>query len=94
TGQTADLVFLDLQGRVAKLLVGLAETHGRPGEDGIELDLKLTQSEVGAMVGGSRQSVNQILQSFEHRGYLERRGRDVVVKDLDTLRRHSRSPGA
>lgn len=89
TDQAGDLVFLDLEARVAKLLLSLIGSHGATTDQGVELALKLTQAELGAMVGGSRQSVNQILHAFERRGYVERRGREVVVKDLDGLRRRS-----
>lgn len=87
TGQTADLVFLDLPGRVAKLLMRLAEDGGL--EPGAVLDLKMTQSELAAMVGASRQAVNQALHSFERRGYLEVRGRQIIVKRPDVLRRRA-----
>jgi CRP/FNR family transcriptional regulator, cyclic AMP receptor protein len=90
--QTADLVFLDLHGRVAKLLVGLASAHAQPRGGGLVLDLRLTQTDLAAMVGGSRQSVNQILQQFERWGYLERRGRMIVLKDLEALRRRAEPP--
>lgn len=88
TEQTADLVFLDLHGRVAKLLVGLAEKN-EAGEDDIELDMNLTQSDLASMVGGSRQSVNQILRSFERRGYLEMKGRKLIIKAPDLLRKRA-----
>ncbi len=88
TEQTADLVFLDLHGRVAKLLVGLADKAG-DGSAGTELDLHLTQSDLASMVGGSRQSVNQILRSFERRGYLEMRGRKLVLKAPELLRKRA-----
>lgn len=89
TEQAADLVFLDLHGRVAKLLIGLADKDG--GSDNvIELDLHLTQSDLANMVGGSRQSVNQILRSFERRGYVEVHGRKLILKDPDSLRKRAR----
>lgn len=86
TDQAADLVFLDLNGRVAKLLVRLAEERGVREDGTIVLDLRLTQSDLAAMVGGSRQSVNQILRSFERDGYLELEPRRVVVRRLEALR--------
>jgi CRP-like cAMP-binding protein len=89
TEQTADLVFLDLPGRVAKLLCGLAAERGSPVPDGIELDAHLTQTDLARMVGASRQSVNQILQGFDRRGLMEVRGRRIVVCRLDLLRRRA-----
>jgi CRP-like cAMP-binding protein len=53
------------------------------------MDLHLTQGDLAAMVGGSRQSINQILHLFERRGYLTVRGRLVVLKDVEALRRRA-----
>lgn len=89
TEQASDLVFLDLHGRVAKLLLSIADDRGVPLTAGQELDLQLTQSDLARMVGGSRQSVNQILRSFERRGFLDIDGRKVVVKEPEQLRRRA-----
>jgi CRP/FNR family transcriptional regulator, cyclic AMP receptor protein len=87
--QAADLIFLDLPGRVAKLLVTLAED--RSTGDGTEkaLDLHLTQGTIAGMVGGSRSSVNQILRGFEARGLLAVDGRRIILKDEGALRRRA-----
>ena len=87
TEQAADLVFLDLHGRVAKLVVGLVEREGTDG--GSVLDLQLTQTDLAEMVGGSRQSVNQILHSFERRGFIEMEGRQIRILDVAGLRRRA-----
>jgi CRP-like cAMP-binding protein len=90
TDQAADLVFLDLHGRVAKLLVNLVDKNESGGGAGeVVLDLHLTQGELASMVGGSRQSVNQILRAFEQLGYLELQGRRMVVRRPDLLRRRA-----
>ena len=87
TDQAADLVFLDLHGRVAKLLLRLAEERGTDGQS--TLDLHLTQSDLANMVGGSRQSVNQVLNSFERLGYVELDGRKIVIRKPDLLKRRA-----
>jgi CRP-like cAMP-binding protein len=87
TGQASDFVFLDLHGRVAKLLVRFAEAEVLAPQGEVVLDLHLTQGDLARMVGGSRQSVNQILRSLASRGYLELRGRSIVIKELSQLRR-------
>lgn len=89
TDQAADLVFLALHGRVAKLLLSLAEERGTSEADGRTLDLHLTQSDLANMVGGSRQSVNQVLNSFERLRYLELDGRRIVIRKPELLQRRS-----
>jgi CRP-like cAMP-binding protein len=89
TEQAADLVFLDLHGRVAKLLLSLAERESEDAAAGTRLDLNLTQSDLAGMVGGSRQSVNQILHLFERRGFVDLDGRSVAIKDAAALRRRA-----
>jgi CRP/FNR family transcriptional regulator, cyclic AMP receptor protein len=88
TDQAADLVFLDLPGRVAKLLVNLA------AERGSVLDLQLTQADLASMVGGWRQSVNQVLQTFERLGYLTTEGRRIAIQRSDALRRRAGLPAS
>jgi CRP/FNR family cyclic AMP-dependent transcriptional regulator len=89
TEQAADLVFLDIHGRMAKLLLSMADQRGTQAGDGIVLDLNLTQADLAAMVGGSRQSVNQTLRSFESRGYLQIEGRTITLKKPEELRRRA-----
>ncbi len=87
TDQTADYVFLDLAGRVAKTLVRLA---GAASREPVVIDLSQTQ--LAEMVGGSRQSVNQALGTFADRGWLHVEGRRVAVDDLTALRRRAGAP--
>jgi CRP/FNR family transcriptional regulator, cyclic AMP receptor protein len=87
--QSADLVFLDLEGRVAKALIKAAETRGREKDGVVELELDLTQGGLASLVGGSRQSVNHILAGLQLRGFVEVRGRHLVVLDPPALRRRA-----
>jgi CRP/FNR family cyclic AMP-dependent transcriptional regulator len=87
TEQTGDLVFLDLGGRLAKLLLRLAEDAAAPG--GAVLDLGLSQSDLAAMVGATRPAVNRALQLLASRGLISVDGRVIVVRDADGLRRRA-----
>ena len=89
TDQASDFAFLDLHGRVAKMIVRFADERGTASNGDVLLDLHLTQSDIANMVGGSRQSVNQILRSLEDRGYLELERQAIVVKQLEALRRRA-----
>jgi CRP/FNR family cyclic AMP-dependent transcriptional regulator len=88
TEQNGDLVFLDLGGRLAKLLLRLAE--GRtPGKDGIVLDTHLSQSELAAMIGATRPAVNRVLHLFAARGLIRVEGQVIVLQDLPGLQRRA-----
>jgi CRP/FNR family transcriptional regulator, cyclic AMP receptor protein len=81
TEAVADLVFLDLPRRVAKILLGQPR-----GDDGV-IRLKMSQEELAHQVGGTRQSVNAALRGFEKRGWLELHDRAVTVTQPAALSR-------
>ncbi len=84
TEQKADHVFLDLSGRVAKVVVRLVSD--RPGP---LPTIELSQTQVAELAGGSRQSVNQVIRMFVERGWLRTEGHRIVVVDLASLRRRA-----
>lgn len=90
TDELSDFVGLDLYGRLAKRLLGLADSHGRRVDDAIEIELPLTQEELAGMVGATRASVNKLLGIYEDRGAIARRGRHIVVLKPELLRAASR----
>jgi CRP/FNR family transcriptional regulator, cyclic AMP receptor protein len=80
TRQVSDLAFLDLQGRVAAKLLDLVEpAQGRTRP--------ITQVELARMVGGARQTVNQVLRSLQARGIILAEGRSFLILDAEKLRR-------
>jgi len=80
------LAFLDVGGRVAKKLLELAASHGIRREDGVLLDVPLTQEEIANMVGVTRESVNRHLAYFRREGVIRGRGRRIVIQDAEALR--------
>jgi CRP/FNR family cyclic AMP-dependent transcriptional regulator len=88
TTHVAELHFLDMTGRLASGLARLAAEHGVRDEDGsIRLDPLLTQSDLGAMIGATRQSVNKLLGEFEDEGLLRLDHDALVIPDLEALER-------
>lgn len=83
----ADLVFLDLEGRLVKKLLELADAHGRDVDGAIEIELPMTQEDLAAMIGATRASVNKLLGWYEDQGAIQRRGRRIAIFDQDRLRR-------
>jgi CRP-like cAMP-binding protein len=91
TTHVAELHFLDLTGRLAARLARLAEDDGERLADGaIRLDAPLTQGDLAAMIGATRQSVNKLLGEFEADGLIRLESNSIVVPDLEALQRAAR----
>jgi CRP-like cAMP-binding protein len=83
-----DAVFLDVPGRLAKKLLQLAETYGRPGITGTVIGLRLTQQELATMVGATRESVNKHLRAYRARGIIDIEHQHIIIlKPADLARR-------
>ena len=63
-----DTLFLTLPSRLAKKILALANAYGRQTKDGIVIDLKLPQQELGELVGTSRESINKQLRAWVEEG--------------------------
>jgi CRP/FNR family transcriptional regulator len=91
TRHVEELHFLDIAGRLAARLAYLAEEQGTPGDGGEQrLDGPLTQGELAAMVGSTRQSVNRLLGQLVDDGLIRVDRDAIVILDLDGLRRAAR----
>ena len=75
-----DAAFLDVPARLARALLQLSESP--------ESATGLTQSELAAMVGASRESVNRWLQFYRRRGLIDSATGSIRVLQPDELRRH------
>jgi CRP/FNR family transcriptional regulator/CRP/FNR family cyclic AMP-dependent transcriptional regulator len=80
------LRFTDLQGRLARKLLDLAQAHGRPVGDATEITVALTQEELAGLIGATRQRVNKLLGCFEARGAIARQRRRIRILRPDLLR--------
>jgi CRP/FNR family cyclic AMP-dependent transcriptional regulator len=82
-----NLVFRDAQARLAGILLELGEDFGHPDGDRIQLDLPLTQSEIGTLIGSSRQTVNACLGELEASGLVTRGEGTITIVKPDELQR-------
>ncbi|MGH2811743.1 MAG: Crp/Fnr family transcriptional regulator, partial [Actinomycetota bacterium] len=87
----ADLKRIELSGmpavrRVARRLLEMVERFGKSGEAGHRITLPLSQSELAAWTGVSREAVSKALQNLKARGIVETHRRGITVLALDELR--------
>ena len=71
------LALMDVYGRVARLLLEMAEDV-----DGEKVIVKkLTKQDIAKMIGASREMVSRVMKDLQLGGYIEVRGRSIVLRD-------------
>lgn len=73
TAQVQAISSLDVQGRLARQLIILAQEYGRPypakGAAAQLIPFQLKQAEIAAMIGATREQVNQLLSAWLRRDF-------------------------
>ena len=76
--QVGDLAFLDITGRVARILLDLCkEPDAMTHPDGMQI--KVTRQEISKLVGCSREMVSRVLKTLEAQGLVSVKGHTMVV---------------
>ena len=71
------LALLDVYGRVARLLLDMAENV-----DGEKVVTKrLPKQDIAKMIGASREMVSRVMKDLQTGGYIEMRGSQIVLRD-------------
>jgi CRP-like cAMP-binding protein len=73
--------------RLAAFLLKLAHEYGRPISEGILIGLPLSQRELGAATGTSREVVARVLRTYRVQGLVATRRRQIVVLRPEALSR-------
>jgi CRP-like cAMP-binding protein len=76
----ASLVLLDVNGRVANLLLRMAEE-----EKDDRITRRLTHHTIAQMIGSSRETVSRTMRNLVDRGVIEVSRRQIVLKDRHSL---------
>ncbi len=83
--QVEDLMFLDLPAHLAKTLLNLAERQGEKTPHGRDIVLKLTQRDLGNLVGRSREAVNRQLREWQDSGLIRLTPGKIILRDPRAL---------
>jgi len=84
--QVADLVFLEVPKRLAKLLLRLQE-GSRGQRNGQLLRSNLTHQELANIIGSTRETTTLILNDFRRQGLIEFLGRKILIANRLGLER-------
>lgn len=79
---------LDASARLALRLIELSCRYGQSSADGTRTCSALTQDELAAWVGSSREAVAKALRTFRDQGWITSGRRRITVLDEGALRRH------
>jgi CRP/FNR family transcriptional regulator, cyclic AMP receptor protein len=91
TTRLEDRAFLEVPARLAKQLLWLAENHGERNGEGAHIELRLSQQELGDLIGATRESVNKHLSEWTRSGVLKQTRERVEIYDLGALRAIARA---
>jgi CRP/FNR family cyclic AMP-dependent transcriptional regulator len=71
------LALMDVYGRVARLLLEMAETV-----DGQKIvTRKLAKQDIAKMIGASREMVSRVMKDLQEGGYIEVQGNTILIRD-------------
>ncbi len=80
-----DALLRDAPSRVARGLLRLAGTFGRQEASRLRIDIKLSQQQIGNLIGISRESTNKYIVDWTRTGYLEVNNGIITILDKAAL---------
>lgn len=83
--QVHNIGLKSVEARLARALLGFAANYGTVRRDGVLIDLKIGQREIGAFVATTRESVGKQLSAWRDSGLIGRDGGKVVIRDMQAL---------
>jgi CRP-like cAMP-binding protein len=84
--QIENLVFKDVNAKLAQLLLRLGIEYGVDDARGTLVALKITHQEMANLIGSTRETVSLTLSQFKRKGLIHIDGRKVILADADGLK--------
>ena len=95
--QTSEMVesiaFLDFGARLAKLLLQMAENYGVEKEQGLLINLRISQADLGNLIASTRESVNRQLNAWVQEGSITLEQGRIIILDREMLQLTAQSGG-
>jgi CRP/FNR family transcriptional regulator len=83
--QVRDLAYADVYARTAFNLLQLAKEHGVQGDEGLTIDLALSQQELANLVGTSRETIARIIGEWKRKGIVAVNQQRITILKQDRL---------
>ena len=78
--KVGSLVLLDVHGRVARLMLEMADEEG-----GERITRRLTHHTIAQMIGSSRETVSRTMRDLVDKGHIAVSRKDIVIRDRQAL---------
>jgi CRP-like cAMP-binding protein len=82
-----DALLREAPSRLARGLLRLAETFGQQRPSGVRIEMKLSQQQIGSLIGVSRESINRHIGDWTRAGHLAMEDGFLVIRDRALLER-------
>jgi CRP-like cAMP-binding protein len=79
------IAFLDFGARLARLLVQMSRHYGKETEDGLLIDIRISQADLGNLIASTRESVNRQLSAWTQEGVIAVDQGKITILDQETL---------
>lgn len=81
-----DLYTLGKKGAVYSTLIRLSNTYGITTDDGIQLNIDMTNNELATFGGTTREGVNRIISELKVKNIITTQGKRITIKNIDYLK--------
>lgn len=75
------------EGKVATVILQIADTQGRIKKGKVEVENMPIQSDLAHMAGTSRETISRTLQTFVKKGLLEVEGQKMIINDYNEFKK-------
>jgi CRP-like cAMP-binding protein len=82
-----DIVEKPVPVRLARLLLSLRDTYGRPSQKGTEITLSLTREEMAEMIGTTQETTIRLLSHFRKMGLVRLENKSITLLNPEKLSR-------
>ena len=83
----SDAALLDVNGRMAKALLTLAERHGMKTEDGMAYDRPVTSADLASLTGLHVAEVDRLLQRYQYEDLIRMEQGRIILRRVDDLKK-------
>lgn len=80
------LSFNNVLGRIAQILLDLADRYGKPTSEGIRIEMALSHKELAEMAGTAREVISRVISRFRRIGCVNFYDNKLTITDKDKLK--------